>query len=191
MVFKKLQGMSIATLVAVLILQGACYAKDITLISSDGKSFKVDKDIAEYSQTIKEMLNDTNSDQIPLSNIDSRALQIIIDIAKKEKILIEEALKKIQQGLEFSKVLISDVPTDPKLLMVLLNAANYLNYPSLLNALARKVAEILPPNWPADVPKDLYPIIAQYIDYNNPIKLNNMLRILRRKISRYLQNIII
>ena len=62
-------------------------AKKITLQSNDGKSRKVDLEIAKLSTTIKTMLDDLGVDgeqeeAVPLPNVDSKILDMVIEWAK-------------------------------------------------------------------------------------------------------------
>ena len=127
----------------------------ISLISSDDQEFIVPKEIAEKSETIKWMLSEAGGNQVPLSNVDGKTLQFFIDIGKEEL----ASSKKNKQLLD---ALSSHLPTSKAEIIKLINAANYLDYPTLLNLAVRKFSENLPTDWQSKILRDLYPLVAKY-----------------------------
>lgn len=60
-------------------------SKKITLVSSDGDTFEIDEAVALESQTIKYMIEDNCVDDtgIPISNVTSEILAMVIEYCKK------------------------------------------------------------------------------------------------------------
>ena len=153
---------------------------EVTLVSSDGQQFTISKKVAEKSETIKMMLSDVGADQVPLSNIDGKTLQVFIDIAQKELVLGEG--KKDKELLDYLEPNVAKLTMAEKYKLLL--AANYLDYQILLNVVARSIAKGLANkpfwlekstgrtgkyNWQINLgvlrsfyPKDLEPLLAKY-----------------------------
>lgn len=115
-------------------------ADKITLISQTGKkgeksaSFLISRKAAKQSETIKNYLSDTKSNNITFTNISSKTLEEIV-------ILLEALDKYKTQGLK-GKALLDALDTqlsirDP---LAVLQAANYLDVPVLLDLAARQLA---------------------------------------------------
>merc|ERR1739847_159719 len=101
----------------------------VTLKSSDDETFEVDQEVANMSETIKNMIEDTGADvAIPLPNVSGKDLAKVIEYCKfkadsKKKnadgeIISEEDVKNWEN--EFVKV-------DQGTLFQLILAANYFN----------------------------------------------------------------
>ncbi|KAA8534428.1 hypothetical protein F0562_031945 [Nyssa sinensis] len=115
--------------------------------SSDGEEFVVDEFVAIQSITIKNMVEDNcASNTIPIPNIDSKTLAMLIEYCKKhaDETITAEDLKQFDS--EF-------VEKDQAILYHLLLAANYLNIPSLLDELCKKVANMIKGKTPEEIRK--------------------------------------
>jgi len=118
----------------------------ITLNSSDNDAFKVNEAVALQSQTIKHMIEDGCADDsgIPLPNVTSKTLAMIIEYCKKhaeatsseEKLSKDEVRQLDDWDTEFVKV---DIAT----LYDLIRTANYLNIKNLLELTCKTLAEMI------------------------------------------------
>ncbi|XP_010435879.1 PREDICTED: SKP1-like protein 11 [Camelina sativa] len=114
--------------------------KMIMLKSSDGQSFEVEEEVVIQSQTIAHMVeDDCASTEIPLSNVTSKTLALVMEYCKKHHVddanpISEEELKKWDgQFME----------TDQSTIFDLILAANYLNIASLLDLTCQTVADMI------------------------------------------------
>ena len=125
----------------------------VTLMSSDGESFEIKKEVAIKSETIKNMIEDTGTDApIPLPNVPSKILNKVIEYAtyhteqdKKEGDKKDED-KDTTFDTEFVKV-------DQATLFELILAANYLNIKSLLDLTCMTVANMIKGKTPEEIRK--------------------------------------
>ncbi|KAJ4962932.1 hypothetical protein NE237_022871 [Protea cynaroides] len=126
--------------------------KKVTLKSSDGETFDIDKEVALESQTIKHMIEDDCADNgIPLPNVTSKILARVIEYCKKhvetpksDDRTVDEELKS--WDAEFVKV-------DQATLFDLILAANYLNIKSLLDLTCQTVADMIKGKTPEEIRK--------------------------------------
>ncbi|XP_059624690.1 SKP1-like protein 1B [Cornus florida] len=117
-------------------------SKKIVLRSSDGKTFEVEEVVALESQTIKLMIEDDCADSIiPLPNVSSNILSMIIEYSKKhvetpksEDNTSEDALKTFDTNF---------VKVDQAILFDLILGANYLNIKSLLDLTCQAAADMI------------------------------------------------
>ncbi|XP_010437611.1 PREDICTED: SKP1-like protein 11 [Camelina sativa] len=114
--------------------------KMIMLKSSDGQSFEVEEDVAIQSQTIAHMVeDDCASTEIPLANVTSKTLALVIEYCKKHHVdeanpIPEEELKTWDKQF---------METDQSTIFDLILAANYLNIASLLDLTCQTVADMI------------------------------------------------
>ncbi|KAF5778544.1 putative S-phase kinase-associated protein [Helianthus annuus] len=127
--------------------------KTIVLKSSDGETFEVEEVVALESQTIKHMIEDDCANTtIPLPNVTSKIISMVIEYCKKhvdsakneDKKTAEEDLKNFDS--EFVKV-------DKDTLFDLILAANYLNIKSLLDLTCQTAADMIKGKTPEEVRK--------------------------------------
>ncbi|MFS8025382.1 putative S-phase kinase-associated protein [Helianthus anomalus] len=127
--------------------------KTIVLKSSDGETFEVEEVVALESQTIKHMIEDDCANTtIPLPNVTSMIISMVIEYCKKhvelakneDKKTAEEDLKNFDS--EFVKV-------DKDTLFDLILAANYLNIKSLLDLTCQTAADMIKGKTPEEVRK--------------------------------------
>jgi len=109
----------------------------IMLKSSDGKSFEIDEDVARKSIAINHMVEDgCATDVIPLRNVTSKILKIVIDYCEKHvKSKEEEDLK--EWDADFMKTI------ETTILFDVMMAANYLNIQILLDLTCKTVSDLL------------------------------------------------
>lgn len=150
----------------------------ITLISSDGKEFRVSQDVAEQSKTIKGMIEDFGT-EIPLPRISSsdlsKLLQIMVILDHMQGASPLE-IKRQLNALDFYPDLATVLetwtyeerywyPVAPWITLLL--GANYLDLPMAMDFLAEKLAENIGGQREWDeikhaIVKDLYPLIGKY-----------------------------
>ncbi|XP_059651116.1 SKP1-like protein 1A [Cornus florida] len=119
-----------------------CESLKITLQSSDGESFEVDKAVAFESQTIKNMIKDAYDDCVfPLTNVTSKILAKVIEYCKKHVKVpktndgtVDEELRNWDN--EFVNV---DHPTLFDLILV----ANYLDIKNLLHLTCETLGDMI------------------------------------------------
>ena len=130
-------------------------SEKVKLRSSDDEMFEVEKEVADKSQMIRNMIEDTGTDNpIPLPNVTSKILAKVIeyckyhvDSAKAEgdKPAVSDDEKKTWDT-EFVKV-------DQATLFELILAANYLNIKELLDLTCLTVANMIKGKTPEEIRK--------------------------------------
>lgn len=125
----------------------------VKLQSSDNEAFEVDVDVANESQTVKNMIEDTGSeDLIPLPNVRGKILAKVIEYCKYHV----EAIKKVEDKPAESDVKAWDaefVKVDQATLFDLILAANYLNIKGLLDLTCQTVADMIKGKTPEEIRK--------------------------------------
>ncbi|OAE31748.1 hypothetical protein AXG93_4874s1110 [Marchantia polymorpha subsp. ruderalis] len=127
----------------------------VKLKSSDDEMFEVDETVAYESQTVKNMIEDTGTDNpIPLPNVSSKILAKVIEycryhvesqkISDEKPAVPEDEIK--QWDAEFVKV-------DQATLFDLILAANYLNIKNLLDLTCQTVADMIKGKTPEEIRK--------------------------------------
>ncbi|KAG7565487.1 SKP1 component dimerization [Arabidopsis suecica] len=119
--------------------------KIFVLTSSDGDSFQIDEAVAFQSAMIKGMDEDKCADNgIPLPNVTSKILLLVIEYCKKHVVESEEEdLKK--WDTEFMKKMEQSIVFD------VMMAANYLNIQSLIDLTCKTVADFLSGKTPEEI----------------------------------------
>ncbi|KAF9622811.1 hypothetical protein IFM89_034046 [Coptis chinensis] len=129
--------------------------KNVTLVSSDGKSFQVEEDVALESHTIKHWLedkcNDDEDEKIILPNVDCKNLEIIIKYSEKH-VASRKGVGSSSTGVEnlneWDKEFIN---LDFVTLCHLVSAANYLNIKSLIDLASQRIANIIKKKSPEEI----------------------------------------
>lgn len=120
--------------------------KMITLKSSDDEVFQVEESVVIGSQTIKHMIEDDCADNaIPLPNVDSKVLALIIEYLKRHN---SEAKEEDEDLKKFDK---DFVEVDQGTLFHLISAANYLNIKTLLDLTCQTVADMIKGKTPEQI----------------------------------------
>ncbi|CAK8534700.1 unnamed protein product [Lathyrus sativus] len=110
--------------------------QSVTLKTSDDVLFEVKINVVKEMKTIQSFIDDSEDiATIPLANVSSQHLAMIIEYCKKHVSEEETDDAKDKFDVAFTKELNSD---DMKLLLL---AANYLNIKSLMDLLARTIAD--------------------------------------------------
>jgi S-phase kinase-associated protein 1 len=128
----------------------------VTVQSSDGTEFKMTRDAAKASKTIRELLESmeemgadpTNgcSEAIPLPNVNSKALAKLVEYCSKypfsspAPLVPNDQSKSLYALSDWEKTFL-DVPND--FLFELILAANYLDIEPLLSLCCKNVANML------------------------------------------------
>ncbi|XP_059624696.1 SKP1-like protein 1B [Cornus florida] len=118
-------------------------SKTVVLRTSDGETFEVEEVVALESQTIKHMIEDDCADSvIPLPNVNSKILSMIIEYCKKhietpksEDKISDDAFKTFDAN--FIKAV------DQATLFDLILGADYLDIKSLLDLTSQTVADMI------------------------------------------------
>ena len=124
---------------------------EIKLVSSNGKEFSVEMDIARKSVTIKTMLEDLglddgyNGEPVPLPNVDGDILEKVIQWCTKHKDDAMDAFTSISmdQLPVWDEKDFFDEGKDQKMLFDLILAANYLDIKGLLDIGCKVVAKMI------------------------------------------------
>eukprot|EP00879_Flechtneria_rotunda_P002843 GHRR01003056.1.p1 GENE.GHRR01003056.1~~GHRR01003056.1.p1 ORF type:complete len:157 (+),score=51.50 GHRR01003056.1:214-684(+) len=127
----------------------------VKLTSSDNQTFEVDEEIANESLTVKNMIEDTGTeDIIPLPNVPGKILSKVIEYCKFHV----EASKKVDDKPAKSEDEIKQwdtefVKVDQATLFDLILAANYLNIKGLLDLTCQTVANMIKGKTPEEIRK--------------------------------------
>ena len=112
---------------------------EVTLQSQDGQEFKVFINVAQMSETIKNLIEDAGVDEpVPLPNVTGKILSKVIEYCKYH---IDNPTEKkdddiIGWDLDFCKV-------DQATLFELILAANYLDIKELLDLTCKTIANMI------------------------------------------------
>ncbi|PWN25704.1 putative negative regulator sulfur controller-3 [Jaminaea rosea] len=129
----------------------------VVLETSDQERFTVDKDVAERSLLIKQMLDDLgDSDMpIPLPNVTSNVLKKVLEYCghhRHEPVLPtdegEESRKRLTDISEWDQKFIS---VDQEMLFEIILAANYLDIKPLLDVGCKTVANMIKGKTPEEI----------------------------------------
>ncbi|RZC90749.1 hypothetical protein C5167_028583 [Papaver somniferum] len=113
----------------------------ISLKSSEGEIFEVEDIIAHHSLTIKHMIEEDCADNpIPLVNVNSKILKMVIEYGKKHRESGGEITEVNEETQKWDKELVN---VDQETLFHLLMAANYLNIKNLLDLTCETVASMI------------------------------------------------
>jgi len=129
-------------------------AEKVKLRSSDDEMFEVEQDVANQSQMIKNMIEDTGIDcPIPLPNVTSKILAKVIEYCKYH-VEIGKAGDKPATSEEDIKAWDNEfVKVDQATLFQLILAANYLNIKNLLDLTCCTVANMIKGKTPEEIRK--------------------------------------
>ncbi|XP_030944203.1 SKP1-like protein 1B [Quercus lobata] len=124
--------------------------KKVTLKSSDGEIFEVEETVAMESQTIKSLIEDDCADNaIPLPNVTSRILSLVIQYCKEHTSSSDSNSSKSNEELKAWDTQFINV--DQNVLFDLIMAANYLNIKGLLDLTSQTVADMIKGKTPEQI----------------------------------------
>jgi S-phase kinase-associated protein 1 len=131
-------------------------SRKIDLKSSDGEIFEIDEAVAMESQTLKLMIEDcADNTSITAHNVTSNILAKVVEYLKKHvEIAGSETCLKAWDA-EFIKI-------DQHTLIALIEAANYLNIPSLLDLTCKAVADMMTGKTPEEI-RNTFHIVNDYL----------------------------
>jgi S-phase kinase-associated protein 1 len=113
----------------------------VTLMSNDGNSFEVSTSWATKLNTVKNVMDDVGIDQpIPVREVSGKTLEKVVSFLRYEdekstKEKVNEFLASMTQSDLFETIL----------------AANYLDYPTLLDATCSRVSDMIRGKTPAEI----------------------------------------
>lgn len=125
----------------------------IRLTSNDGKTFEVERSIAEMSATIKDLLTEIGGTDVPLNNVDAPTLEKILEWAKYHKVHPEPPTSDADK---YRTDNISDwdkqyMNVDMDMLFGLVMAANWLDIRPLLELGCKTIANMIKGSTPEEV----------------------------------------
>ena len=129
--------------------------QEITLLSCDGKSFKVKVQVAEMSETVKHLIEDTGIEMpIPLPNVTGKILEKVIEYSTHHT----ENPTKGENGENLEQNTEDITPWDKNFVNVeqatlfeLILAANYLDIKCLLELTCKTVANMIKGKTPEEI----------------------------------------
>lgn len=127
---------------------------NINLISSDNKVFQVNKDIATISNTVENLLEDTECNMIPIPNINSNTMEKVLEFAKIETQRDKNANKNESDRVEFEKGFLDSL--DKIALFDVIVAANYLHINSLLDITCQRVTDMMKKMTPEQIREEFH-----------------------------------
>ena len=124
----------------------------VKLCSSDTQEFEVSQEVADKSETIKNLIEDSGAeDVIPLPNVSGKILAKVIEYCKYH-VDAHRSTKKTEEEIKaWDAAFIQDV--DQQTLFDLILAANYLNIKELLDLTCQKVADMIKGKTPEEIRK--------------------------------------
>lgn len=118
----------------------------VTLVSSDNKSFVVDRGVADHASTIKMLLEDVDDDtNIPVPNVNAKCMRCIIDMMTLYSGEDDKGSK------EKIKASVKDFDNDT--LFEVLLAANFLNIPIIVDTMCQVMADMIKGKSPEEIRK--------------------------------------
>mmetsp|Transcript_87226 Transcript_87226/g.241929 ORF Transcript_87226/g.241929 Transcript_87226/m.241929 type:complete len:168 (+) Transcript_87226:94-597(+) len=134
-------------------------AELVKLKSSQGEIFEVEPEVACMSTLIKNMVDDSGTDEeIPLPNVKTSILSKVIDFCKHHKDCPPEEIQKPLKSPSLIECGVSEwdndyVNIEQDFLFELILAANYLDIKSLLDLTCAKVASMIKGKTPEEIRK--------------------------------------
>jgi S-phase kinase-associated protein 1 len=131
----------------------------LKLKSSQGEIFEVEPEVACMSTLIKNMVDDSGTDEeIPLPNVKTAILSKVIDYCKFHKDNPAEEIQKPLKSVNLVECGVSEwdseyVNIEQEVLFELILAANYLDIKSLLDLTCAKVASMIKGKTPEEIRK--------------------------------------
>ncbi|KDN53241.1 putative negative regulator sulfur controller-3 [Tilletiaria anomala UBC 951] len=131
----------------------------VKLSTSDGEEFTVERDVAERSVLIKQMLEDIGeSDQaIPLPNVSSQVLKKVLEYCEHHRAdptpTVEEAEESRKRVTDIGEWDQKFINVDQEMLFEIILAANYLDIKPLLDVGCKTVALMIKGKTPDEIRK--------------------------------------
>ncbi|KAF9114816.1 hypothetical protein BGX27_009764 [Mortierella sp. AM989] len=131
----------------------------VILVSSDSQEFKVDKEVAERSILIKNMLEDVGESDspIPLPNVTSTVLTKVIEYCEHHRNdpvqVPDETDDPRKRSNDIEEWDMKFMQVDQEMLFEIILAANYLDIKPLLDVGCKTVANIIKGKTPEEIRK--------------------------------------
>jgi S-phase kinase-associated protein 1 len=134
--------------------------KKITLISSDGEIFQVEKEVAMESKTIKNLIEDVDENaRIPIYEVSGKILALVIEYCKKHVNAVNSDEKPSKHALKMWDA--EFVQLDHVVLFDLISAANFLDIKSLYDLTCKTVADMMNGKTPEQI-REMFNIVNDY-----------------------------
>ncbi|ORX94119.1 S-phase kinase-associated protein 1A-like protein [Basidiobolus meristosporus CBS 931.73] len=130
----------------------------VILKSSDEETFQVDKETAERSMLIKNMLEDVGESDmpIPLPNVTGNVLRKVIEYCeyhRNDPIVVKEDTDEPKRSDDIDEWDRKYIDVDQEMLFAIILAANYLDIKPLLDVGCKTVANIIKGKSPEEIRK--------------------------------------
>ncbi|GEM06864.1 S-phase kinase-associated protein 1 [Rhodotorula toruloides] len=141
--------------------------KQVTLQTSDDEQFKVDRDVANRSVLIRNMLEDVGESEqaIPLPNVSANVLKKVLEWCEHHKKdpepLAEDLDDNRRKTTEISDWDAKFIQVDQEMLFEIILAANYLDIKPLLDVGCKTVANMIKGKQPEEIRK-LFNIVNDF-----------------------------
>jgi S-phase kinase-associated protein 1 len=144
--------------------------EQVTLVTSDEESFKVEKKVAERSQLIKSMMEDLpgqSDEPIPLPNVSSAVLVKVLEYCDHHKTEplpaadANDADESRRKASDISEWDAKFIQVDQEMLFEIILAANYLDIKPLLDVGCKTVANMIKGKTPEEIRK-LFNIVNDF-----------------------------
>jgi len=128
---------------------------NVTLVSCDGQECTVTVKVAQMSETVKHLIEDTGIENpIPLPNVTGKILTKVVEYCKHHSENPEpESEKKEKRTDDISPYDQEFCKVDQQTLFELILAANYLDIKSLLDLTCKTVANMIKGKTPEEIKK--------------------------------------
>jgi S-phase kinase-associated protein 1 len=134
--------------------------KKITLISSDGEIFQVEKEVAMESKTIKNLIEDVDENaRIPIYEVSGKILALVIEYCKKHVNAVNSDEKPSEQAFKMWDA--EFVHLDQPELFDLISAAKFWDIKSLYDLTCKTVADMMNGKTPEQI-REMFNIVNDY-----------------------------
>ncbi|KAJ8102619.1 E3 ubiquitin ligase SCF complex, Skp subunit [Lipomyces tetrasporus] len=129
----------------------------VKLTSSDGESFDVEKDVAERSVLIKNMIEDVGDDstEIPIPNVTANVLKKVLEWCEHHKSdpapATEDDTDARKKSTDIDEWDQKFMQVDQEMLFEIILAANYLDIKALLEVGCKTVANMIKGKTPEEI----------------------------------------
>ena len=131
----------------------------VVLTTSDNEQFTVDRDVAERSVLIKQMIEDIGESDmpIPLPNVSSSVLTKVLEYCNHHRhdppAALDDADELRRRATDISEWDAKFIQVDQEMLFEIILAANYLDIKSLLDVGCKTVANMIKGKQPEEIRK--------------------------------------
>nr|AFK43118.1 unknown [Medicago truncatula] len=134
--------------------------KKITLTSSDGEIFEIEKTVAVEFKTIKNLIEDVvDNNRIPIPKVTGKILALIVEYCKKHVNAVNSDEKSSEHDLKTWDA--EFVQLDHPVLFDLISAASFLDIKSLYDLTRKTVADMMNGKTPEQI-RAMFNIVNDY-----------------------------